>query len=115
MRIREVDEYIASQPEPKRTTLSRMREMIHQLNPEVGEVMGHGVPYFTYRGKKLCGIAAAKNHMLFFTHTSTVIPAMLAELQGYSFGKASVQFPIDTPLPRELLERLVAVRGNEIG
>jgi uncharacterized protein YdhG (YjbR/CyaY superfamily) len=115
MRIREVDEYIASQPEPKRTTLSRMRDMIHQIIPEVGEVMSHGVPYFTYKGKKLCGIAAAKNHMLYFTHTSTILPAMLADLQGYSFGKASVQFPIDTPLPRELLERLVAVRVNEIG
>jgi len=114
MRIAEVDEYLSRLAEPMRSTLSAMRTMIHEIVPEADEVIGHGVPYFTLRGKKVCGIAVTKKHMLYFTHTSTVIRSVIAELQGYTFGKASIQFPISTPLPRPLLERLIAVRVNEI-
>ena len=115
MRIAEVDAYIFAQPEPKRSTLSSMRDMIHAIVPGTVEVIGHGVPYFTILGKKYGGIAACKKHMLYFTQSSVVIHQSSDVLQGYTHGNASVQFPIDVPLERIVLERLIALRIREIG
>jgi uncharacterized protein YdhG (YjbR/CyaY superfamily) len=115
MRILEVDAYILNQPEPKRSTLSSMRDMMHELVPGTVEVIGHGVPYFTLRGKKYGGIAACKKHMLYFTQSSAVIHLCADVLQGFTHGNASVQFPIDRPLERNVLERLITLRIGEIG
>ena len=115
MRIEEVDAYILAQPEPKRSTLSSMRDMMHELVPGTVEVIGHGVPYFTLRGKKYGGIAACKKHMLYFTQSSAVIHQSVDVLQGFTHGNASVQFPIDAPLDRIVLERLITLRLHEIG
>lgn len=115
MRIAEVDAYILAQPEPKRSTLSSMRDMMHAIVPGTVEVIGHGVPYFTFRGKKYGGIAACKKHMLYFTQSSAVILQSADVLQGFTHGNASVQFPIDEPLHRNVLERLIALRIGEIG
>ena len=115
MRIAEVDAYILAQPEPKRSTLNSMRDMLHAFVPETVEVIGHGVPYFTIRGKKYGGIAACKKHMLYFTQSSAVIRQSADVLQGYTYGNASVQFPTDVPLERIVLQRLIALRIREIG
>ena len=115
MRIAEVDAYILAQPEPKRSTLNSMRDLLHELVPGTVEVIGHGVPYFTIRGKKYGGIAACKKHMLYFTQSSVVIHQSADVLQGYTHGNASVQFPVDVPLERIVLERLIALRIREIG
>ncbi len=115
MRAAEVDAYILAQPEPKRSTLSSMRDMMHAFVPGTIEVIGHGVPYFTIRSKKYGGIAACKKHMLYFTQSSTVIQQCTDVLQGYTHGNASVQFPIDEPLERTVLERLIMLRIREIG
>ena len=115
MRSAEVDAYILAQPEPKRSTLSSMRDMMHAIVPGTVEVIGHGVPYFTIRGKKYGGVAACKKHMLYFTQSSAVIHQSADVLQGFTHGNASVQFPIDVPLERIVLERLIAPRICEIG
>jgi uncharacterized protein YdhG (YjbR/CyaY superfamily) len=115
MRIAEVDTYILAQSEPKRSTLSSMRDMMHEIVPGTVEVIGWGVPYFTIRGKKYGGIAACKKHMLYFTQSSTVIQQCADVLQGYTHANASVQFPIDVPLERTVLERLIMLRIREIG
>ena len=114
MRIDQVDAYILFQPEPKRSTLSTMRDMMHEIVPGTVEVIGHGVPYFTIRGKKYGGIAACKKHMLYFTQSSAVILQSADVLQGYTHGNASVQFPLEVPLERIVLERLITLRIREI-
>ena len=115
MRIAEVDAYILAQPEPKRSTLGTMRDMMHAIVPGTVEIIGHGVPYFTIRGKKYGGIAACKKHMLYFTQSSAVIHQSADVLKGFTHGNASVQFPIDVPLERIVLERLITLRIREIG
>jgi uncharacterized protein YdhG (YjbR/CyaY superfamily) len=109
----EVDAYIAAEEEPKRTTLQTMRAMIHEIVPGAQEIMSHGVPMFTIHGKKFAGIAAFKKHLVYAPQSSTVLVQCAEVLDGYIVSKASLQFPIDTPLPRTVLERVIAVRLAE--
>ena len=114
MRTAEVDAYIAAEPEPKRATLTAVRNMIHEIVPEATEVMSHGVPMFVFKGKKFAGIAAFKKHLVYAPQSSTVLSQCADELAGFVVSKASFQFAVDTPLPRSLLERVIAVRLAEI-
>lgn len=115
MRSVEVDAYIAAEPEPKRTTLQFMRDMIHDIVPEAQEVTSRGVPMFVLKGKKFAAIAAFKNHLVYAPQSSTVLAQCADVLEGYVVSKASLQFSVDTPLPRAVLERLIAVRLAERG
>lgn len=114
MRIVEVDDYITTQPEPKRATLMAVRDMIHEIVPEATEVISHGVPMFVVNGKKFAGIAAFKNHLVFAPQSNTVLSQCDDVLVGYTVSKSSFQFAVDSPLPRKLLERVIAVRLAEI-
>jgi len=115
MRIPEVDAYIAAEPEPKQSTLRTMRDLIHEIVPDAGELISHGVPMFVVRGKKFAGIAAFKQHLVYAPQSNTVLSQCADALTGYVVSKGSFQFAVDTPLPRTLLERLIAIRLAEIG
>jgi uncharacterized protein len=113
-RIPEVDAYIANELEPKQQTLRAMREMIHEIVPSAQEVISHGVPMFTVQGKKFAGIVAFKKHLVYAPQSSVTLTTCAADLMGYVVSKGSFQFAIDTPLPRTLLEKLIATRLAEI-
>jgi len=115
MRIPEVDAYIAAEPEPKQSTLRTMRDLIHEIVPDASEVISYGVPMFVVRGKKFAGIAAFKQHLVYAPQSNTVLSQCADALTGYVVSKGSFQFAVDTPLPRALLERLIAIRLAEIG
>ncbi|MFM2308037.1 MAG: hypothetical protein RLY87_157 [Chloroflexota bacterium] len=115
MRSADVDAYIDAQPEPKRTTLQATRATIHEIVPQAQEIISHGVPMFTLNGKKFAGIAAFHKHLVYAPQSSTVLVQCADVLGGYVVSKASLQFPIDIPLPRVVLERLIAVRIAELG
>lgn len=114
MQIPDVDAYIANEPEPKQSTLAAMRAMIHAIVPDAGEVIGHGVPMFTYKGKKFAAIAAFKKHLVYAPQSNSVLVTCAAALVGYVVSKSSFQFAMDTPLPRALLEQLIRARLDEI-
>jgi uncharacterized protein YdhG (YjbR/CyaY superfamily) len=115
MRSAEVDAYIAAEPEPKRSTLQAVRDMIHDIVPDAQEVISYGVPMFVRRGTKFAGIAAFKKHLVYAPQSNTVLAQCLDVLDGYVVSKASLQFLVEQPLPRLVLERLIAVRLAEIG
>ena len=115
MRIPEVDAYIAAEPEPKQSTLRVMRDMIHEIVPDASEVISHGVPMFVVRGKKFAGIAAFKKHLVYASHSNTVLSQCAEALTGYVVSKGSFHFAVDAPLPRALLAQLIAIRLTEIG
>jgi uncharacterized protein YdhG (YjbR/CyaY superfamily) len=68
------------------------------------------VPAFRVRGKVIAGFAAFKNHLSYLPHSGSVFPALREELDGYKFSSGSLRFPIDSPLPKALVERLVQLR-----
>ncbi len=106
----EIDAYLAALEEPKRSTLQRLRETILEVAPDVEEGISYQVPAFRLRGKVVAGFAAFKNHLSYLPHSGSVFPALREEVAPYKTSTGALQFPIDAPLPKPLVERLVSVR-----
>ena len=114
MTIKEVDLHLARIPEPQRTTLKIMRKTIVELIPQAEQVISYGFPGFKLDGKIICGIEAFKSHCSFFPHSSLVIPALTKELSKYKTSKGALQFDIDKPLPKTLLQKLIRTRMRQL-
>jgi uncharacterized protein YdhG (YjbR/CyaY superfamily) len=106
-----IDEYIASFPEETQKLLSQVRATIKKAAPEAGETINYGIPTFTLSGN-LVHFAAFKNHIGFYP-TSSGIETFRKELSVYDGSKGSVQFPIDKPLPLDLITKIVKFRIKE--
>lgn len=105
-----VDEYLAAAPEPQRSTLAQLRSDLREILPEAEEEMSYGVPAFKVGGKAVAGYAHYQKHCSYFPHSGSVLAEIADDLDGYSWSKGSLKFPIDRPLPRELVNRLVEAR-----
>ena len=104
-----VEEYLACIPEPARTTLTRMRDMIRSaVPPEATETISYGIPAFKHNGI-LVWFAAFSDHCSLFP-TASVIEAFKSELKGLTTSKGTIQFPLDKPLSAALVKRLVKAR-----
>jgi uncharacterized protein YdhG (YjbR/CyaY superfamily) len=106
----EIDEYLLGIEEPKRATLRELRETILDVLPEAEQGLSYGMPAFKVRGKTIAGFAAFKNHLSYLPHSGSVFPELAAELEGYSTSTGALRFGIDSPLPRDLVARLIEVR-----
>ena len=106
----EIDEYLADLEEPKRSTLQRLRQTILEIVPEAEEGISYQVPAFRIDGKVVAGFAAFKNHLSYLPHSGSVFPLLRDEVASYKTSKGALQFPVDSPLPKALVERLIRVR-----
>jgi len=106
----EIDRYLANLEEPKRSTLQRLRQTILEVIPEAEEEMSYHLPAFRLDGKVIAGFAAFKTHLSYFPHSGAVFPVLQDEVASYRTSKGALQFPVDSPLPKPLVERLVRVR-----
>jgi uncharacterized protein YdhG (YjbR/CyaY superfamily) len=106
----EIDEYLADLEEPKRSTLQCLRQTILEVVPEAEEGISYRVPAFRLEGKVIAGFAAFKNHLSYLPHSGSVFPALKDEVAHYTTSSGALQFPIDSPLPKPLVERLLGVR-----
>ena len=109
----EVDRYLASLEQPKRGTLEALRRTILDILPEAEECISYGLPAFRVQGKVIAGFAAFKNHLSYLPHSGSVFHEFEGELSQYKTSKGALQFPIDTPLPKALVKRLIAVRKRQ--
>ena len=107
-----IDEYIEAFPVDVQHILEKMRETIQQTAPEAVEAISYQMPTFKLNGKNLVHFAAYKNHIGFYPIPSG-IEAFKQELSPYKQGKGSVQFPIDKPIPYDLVEKIVKYRAKE--
>jgi uncharacterized protein YdhG (YjbR/CyaY superfamily) len=103
-----VDEYIASFPLETQEILQQIRATIKAAAPEAEEVISYGMPAYKLNGA-LVYFAGYKNHIGFYA-TPNGHEAFEKELSKYKQGKGSVQFPIDEPLPLDLITRIVKFR-----
>jgi len=106
-----IDEYIAGFPEPVQTLLQQVRATIREAAPHAQEAINYAMPAFRLNGN-LVYFAAFKKHIGFYA-TPTGHEAFKDELSAYKEGKGSVQFPLDKPLPLDLIRRIVAFRVEE--
>ncbi len=106
----EIDEYLNALEEPKRSTLAQLRIDILAVVPDAEQCISYTVPGFKVDGKTIAGFAAFKNHVSYLPHSGSVFPELAEELAGYQKSSGALRFPVDQPLPRELVEKLIAVR-----
>lgn len=106
-----VDEYIKTFPPDIQEILEKIRPAIHQAAPEAVEVISYQMPAFKHNGI-LVYFAAHKNHIGFYP-TASGIEAFKKELSGYKSSKSAVQFPLDKPIPFDLIEKIVKFRVKE--
>ncbi len=106
----EIDAYLSDLEDPKRSTLQQLRQTILELVPEVKEGISYGVPAFRLRGKVVAGFAAFKNHLSYLPHSGSVFPELRKELAGYVTSTGALRFPVDRPLPKALVKKLLKVR-----
>jgi uncharacterized protein YdhG (YjbR/CyaY superfamily) len=104
-----IDEYIAEFPPETRKKLEEIRALIRSAAPDATETISYAMPTFDLGGKHLVHFAAFKHHIGLYP-TPRGIEAFEKELEPYKRGKGSVQFPLDQPLPTDLIRRLVELR-----
>lgn len=109
--FKDIDEYIAIQTPEVQILLEQMRLTIKKSAPGAEEVISYNMPAFKYHGM-LVYFAAYKNHVGFYA-TPTGHSEFKEELSVYKQGKGSVQFPLNQPLPLDLITRIVKYRVQE--
>ena len=112
IKYKTVDEYIASFPADIQTLLNKMRETIRKSAPGADESISYGMPAYKTNKKPLVYFAGFGKHIGFYA-TPTGHAEFADELSKYKQGKGSVQFPIDKPLPLDLVSRIVKFRVKE--
>ena len=106
-----IDEYIAMFAEDVQAVLQEIRATIKAAAPEAVEKISYQMPTFAQNGN-LVHFAAFTKHIGFYP-VPTGIEAFKAELAVYKQGKGSVQFPLDQPMPLDLISRIVQFRVQE--
>ena len=107
----DIDEYIAGFPEEVQVILQKIRSTIHQVAPDATEKISYQMPTFWLHGN-LVHFAAYKNHIGFYP-TPSGIKHFKEEIAAYKWAKGSVQFPLNKPIPHELITRIVSFRVQE--
>ena len=108
-----IDEYLATLDEPKRATLTSVRDTIMAIVPEAEQCISYGMPAFKLRGKTIAGLAAFTSHLSYLPHSGSVIPQLAGQTAAYTSTKGSLHFPVDEPLPEALVRKLLEVRMAE--
>ena len=110
----DVDEYLRGVEEPKRSTLEALRAAILEIVPDAEQVISYRVPAFRVGGKTIAGFAAFNDHLSYLPFSGSVLAQLPDDLKGYTMTKSSLHFPIDRPLPKTLVEKLIGVRLREL-
>jgi uncharacterized protein YdhG (YjbR/CyaY superfamily) len=110
--MNEIDTYIETFPDEVQEHLIKIRQIIREAAPLVIEGIAYGMPSFKTMGHPLVYFAAFKNHIGFYA-TPSGHESFSKELKGYKQGKGSVQFPLNQPIPFDLIKQMVEFRVDE--
>ena len=114
MASNEVDEYLAGLPEADRVALQALRRTILEIVPDAVEGISYGSPSFKVGGKAVAGFAAYKDHLSYLPHSGSVLATIAADVVADQTSKGALQFTNDRPLPKALVEKLIAARRAEL-
>ncbi|TFG27935.1 hypothetical protein EU527_17965 [Candidatus Thorarchaeota archaeon] len=111
-RVETIDEYIMKFTPDVQNILENLREAILNSAPAAQETIAYGIPTFRLNGN-LVHFAAFKHHIGFYPGGPSAIEAFKNELTQYKRSKGTIQFPLDKPIPLELVKRIVKFRVKE--
>lgn len=108
-----IDDYIAEFPPETQDVLSEIRAIVHELAPDAVETISYAIPTFDLDGKHLVHFAGYANHVGLYPTPSGMV-AFEEELGPHRAGKGSARFALGTPLPKDLIKRIVQFRVDEV-
>jgi uncharacterized protein YdhG (YjbR/CyaY superfamily) len=107
-----VKKHYASAPSPHRETMLEMRNRILEIIPDAEEVISYGMPAFKVGGTVVAGLLANKKHVGYYPFSGSILKLFPEELDKYSKTMSAVHVPIDKPLPKGLIKKLIKARIN---
>lgn len=100
-----VDDYIDSFPPDVQQVLQQVRRTIHNVVPDAGEKISYQIPTITLDGKALMYFSGWKEHISVYP-IPPLDDALAAEIEPYRAGKGTLKFPLNKPIPYDLITRL---------
>ena len=107
-----IDEYIAGFPKDVQEILEKIRMTIRKAAPDAEETISYAIPTFTQKGKYLIYFAGYKKHIGVYP-VPAGDPELNEKLSVYQTGKGTLQFPLDKPIPYDLISKIVKLRVKE--
>ena len=107
-----IDEYIAAFPKDIQSILQELRQVIRDAAPEAKETISYQMPTFKLNGN-LVSFAAWKDHIGFYPAGPSAIRAFKKELSPFRQSKGTIHFPLDKPIPFELVRKIVKFRVKQ--
>jgi uncharacterized protein YdhG (YjbR/CyaY superfamily) len=111
IKFKTVEEYLSTFPASTQCILEEVRKTIKRAAPEAKEVISYNMPAFKLNGV-LAYYAAHKDHIGFYPTASPIV-SFKDELSAYKFSKGAIQFPVNMPMPVDLITRMVQFRVRE--
>jgi uncharacterized protein YdhG (YjbR/CyaY superfamily) len=108
-----VDEYIGTFPKDVQDTLEKIRQTIKKAAPEAEEVISYQLPAFKFHGMLIYFSAYKDHYSLSFPPPFHVFDVFKNELSPYEISKTTIKFPMDHPIPFELVSEIVKYRAKE--
>ncbi len=109
----QVDRLYKNSPSPQRETMLAMRKNILAIIPQAEEVISYGMPAFKVNGTVVAGLLSHKSHVGFYPFSGSVLGNFKSELKNYKHTKSALHVPIDKPLPKSLLKKLLNARISQ--
>ncbi len=107
-----VKKHYMSAPSPHRETMLEMRNRILEIIPDAEEVVSYGMPAFKLDGRVLAGLLANKKHVGYYPFSGSILHLFSEELAKFSTTKSAIHVPIDKPLAKGLIKKLIKARIN---
>lgn len=108
-----VAKHYQSAPSPQRETMLEMRKRILEIVPRAEEVVSYGMPAFEVDGKIVAGLLANKKHVGYYPFSGSILYLFPDELAKFSTTKSALHVPMDKPLTKALLNKLINARIRE--
>jgi uncharacterized protein YdhG (YjbR/CyaY superfamily) len=108
-----VAEYLAALPADRRERFETLRATVRAAAPDADEVIAYDMPAYRLGGRFLCSIGAYARHDSLFPASQVVIDRLGNEVAPHVKGRGTLRFPVDAPLPLELVDRVVRIRLEE--
>jgi len=109
-----IDDYLKRIEPSKKKALARIRALAREVVPSAEESISYGMPTLKYQGKPFLGFDAHKNHIGIYPYSGHVIEKLKDDLRGYQLTKGAIQVPLDEPIPKTKLRKVIALRLKAI-
>ena len=109
-----VDDYIASLPNSSQAVAAQLRALIRSTVPGVSERISYDMPTFDLKGQPLIYFGVWKKHIGLYPATGRVVAHFGDEFAPYKLGLGTIQFPLDKPMPMDLIRRIIEFRASEL-